>query len=146
MLDPMALAQRARDATMAERMLAAPARPVVLIAGDGHARADRGVPAQLRARSPGARVVAVAFLEVQADARAPGPGPYDYVWYTPRATDEDPCAGSAASSSSGSSGATGSSSGMLAFASRKISRPAARPSSSTIASISPRVVIGALAR
>jgi uncharacterized iron-regulated protein len=85
MLEPMALAQRARDATMAERMRALGV-PVVLIAGNGHARTDRGVPAQL----PGA--VAVAFMEVDHAVREPVQAPYDYVWYTPRATDEDPCA------------------------------------------------------
>jgi uncharacterized iron-regulated protein len=85
MLEPMALAQRARDATMAERMRAQPP-PVVLIAGDGHARTDRGVPAQLP------RALAVAFLEVDPAHREPRPAPYDFVWYTPRATDEDPCA------------------------------------------------------
>jgi uncharacterized iron-regulated protein len=92
MLAPMALAQRARDATMAVVMNDM-VTPVVLIAGDGHARTDRGVPAHLRALSPNARIVSVAFVEVQADVRAPGSAPYDYVWYTPRASDEDPCAG-----------------------------------------------------
>jgi uncharacterized iron-regulated protein len=85
MLEPMALAQRARDATMAERMRAQPP-PVVLVAGDGHARTDRGVPAYLP------RALSIAFLEVEAGVFEPKPAPYDYVWYTPRATDEDPCA------------------------------------------------------
>jgi uncharacterized iron-regulated protein len=85
MLEPMALAQRARDATMAERMRALPP-PVVLIAGDGHARTDRAVPAHLPA------ALAIAFVEVDPGVRDPKAAPYDYVWYTPRATDEDPCA------------------------------------------------------
>jgi uncharacterized iron-regulated protein len=85
MLEPMALAQRARDATMAERMRAL-GPPVVLIAGDGHARTDRGVPAQLP------HTVSLAFIEVDRAVHEPASAPYDYVWYTPRATDEDPCA------------------------------------------------------
>jgi hypothetical protein len=46
-------------------------------------------------------VLGVAFLEVSPEANAPGdyaptdsPGklPYDYVWFTPAAEREDPCA------------------------------------------------------
>jgi uncharacterized iron-regulated protein len=85
MLEPMALAQRARDATMAARMRALPP-PIVLIAGDGHARTDHAVPAQLRG------ALSVAFLEVDPAIREPKPAPYDYVWFTPRASGEDPCA------------------------------------------------------
>ncbi|MBI3445591.1 MAG: ChaN family lipoprotein, partial [Magnetospirillum sp.] len=50
---PMIKVQRARDAAMAEVLADQSARPeagpVVLIAGSGHARNDRGIPARLRA-------------------------------------------------------------------------------------------------
>ena len=93
MLEPMALAQRARDAIMAWRMVEAKnGRSVVLIAGAGHGRIDRGVPAFIRARAPGARIVSVAFAEVERGVEVPNAQAFDFVWYTPRATDEDPCA------------------------------------------------------
>jgi uncharacterized iron-regulated protein len=96
MLGPMATAQRARDGALGSHMLAAaagpPKRPVVLVAGNGHARTDRGVPAYLYAHAPGAKVVSVGFLEVDHAKTAPEPEPYDFVWYTPRASDDDPCA------------------------------------------------------
>jgi hypothetical protein len=71
----------------------------VLIAGDGHARNDRGVPAYLRRIEPAARTVSVAFLEVDARRTTPegyaerlgGRLPYDYVWFAPAVDDEDPC-------------------------------------------------------
>lgn len=101
MLAPMALAQRARDAELAERVALGKAGGAVLIAGTGHVRKDRGVPRAL-ARSGESSVVSVAFTEVAHDhidpasygtfwhAEAP---PFDYVWFTPRATDADPCEG-----------------------------------------------------
>jgi uncharacterized iron-regulated protein len=102
MLDAMVLVQRARDAMLASQVHAALARAgsVVLIAGNGHARTDRGVPRYLeRAYGVSARVL--ALLEVRSDVHevrglapddAGGELPYDYVWLTPRASDEDPCA------------------------------------------------------
>jgi uncharacterized iron-regulated protein len=102
MLDAMVLVQRARDAMLASQTHAALARAgsAVLIAGNGHARKDRGVPRYLeRAYGVGARVL--ALLEVRPDIHdvrdlapddAGGALPYDYVWLTPRASDEDPCA------------------------------------------------------
>jgi uncharacterized iron-regulated protein len=101
MVGPMALAQRARDGQMAARMLASGA-PVVLIAGAGHVRLDRGVPVRLHAAKPSAAVVSVAFVEVDARRSLPGAYasrfdaaalPFDFVWFTPRANDDDPCAG-----------------------------------------------------
>lgn len=72
MLDPMVLAQRARDAQMADRLLAtAPDDGALLITGAGHARTDRGVPAQLARRAPDLPVRSVAFLEVSPDAHEP---------------------------------------------------------------------------
>lgn len=100
MVNAMVAVQRARDAQMAEALLSAPGGDgAVLIAGSGHVRNDRGVPAYLRRIAPHARTASVAFLEVdptRADvegyaARFGGRLPFDYVWFTPRVDDEDPC-------------------------------------------------------
>jgi uncharacterized iron-regulated protein len=100
---PMALAQRARDATMADHMIGADGgQGAVLVAGAGHVLRGRGVPLYLRARRPEASIVTIAFAEVDrevTDPRAYAKSygaetlPFDFVWFTPRATDEDPCAG-----------------------------------------------------
>lgn len=93
----MVTTQRERDARMAEVLKAAPAGRTVLIAGNGHVRRDRGVPLYLG----DADAVVIGQVEVRpgmerseayldggfATARS-----YDYVWFTPRATREDPCA------------------------------------------------------
>jgi uncharacterized iron-regulated protein len=101
LLDGMIAAQRARDAQMAERLAAAGERDgAALIAGDGHVRKDRGVPAFLAQVAPGAPVISLAFLEVRRDQTGPeayatafgsGAFPVDYVWFTPRLEDTDPC-------------------------------------------------------
>jgi uncharacterized iron-regulated protein len=101
MLDPLVLAQRARDARMAERLVSAGAtRGAVLVTGAGHARTDRGVPALVAKDEPVKKVVAVAFVEVQAGDLDPasylreagGPAPYDFLVFTPGAKREDMCA------------------------------------------------------
>jgi uncharacterized iron-regulated protein len=102
MLDAMVLVQRVRDAMLASQTHAALAHAgsVVLIAGNGHARKDRGVPRYLE-RAYGVATRVLALLEVRPDVYsvrglapdgAGGALPYDYVWLTPRASDEDPCA------------------------------------------------------
>ncbi|HEX4474535.1 MAG TPA: ChaN family lipoprotein [Polyangiaceae bacterium] len=108
MLAAMALIQRVRDAVMATHLTdATHSDGAVLVAGDGHARSDRGVPA-LVARSLHRRVLAVGLVEVRHDWTAPeqygeifstsaaaqpsGPLPFDYAWFTPRASDADRCA------------------------------------------------------
>jgi uncharacterized iron-regulated protein len=99
-LEGMVLAQRARDAKLADSLLAADRDGGVLIAGLGHVRKDWGVPVYLAARAPGARIATVAPLEVQGDWRQPadyagafdGVLPYDWVWFTPRVDEDDPCA------------------------------------------------------
>jgi uncharacterized iron-regulated protein len=104
MVAPMALAQRARDGQMVARLLAAsrPSAPVVLIAGSGHVRTDRGVAKRLSEAKPDAPVLSVAFVEVDAaltTAEGYAPRfhadrlPFDFAWFTPRAKDDDPCAG-----------------------------------------------------
>jgi uncharacterized iron-regulated protein len=101
MVKPLVKAQRARDAMLAVQTAAAAAngRGAILVAGDGHARRDRGVPAWLVRELPGTRVMAVGHLEVQADLRHPddyaaeygGGLPFDFVIFTPAAEREDPC-------------------------------------------------------
>jgi len=86
----MALAQRARDAAMAQALLSA-SGPVVLVAGNGHVRRDLGVPLYL----PGnAKVLSVGFVETrrgEAVPRAYDPGAYDYIWFTAPQPRPDPC-------------------------------------------------------
>jgi len=100
------LAQRIRDAAMAQALVNdATAGGAILIAGNGHVRADLGVPVYLHA--PGlpdadSPSVSVGLLEVTADDErasdfpreivAANPG-FDYLWFTPPAPREDPCAG-----------------------------------------------------
>jgi uncharacterized iron-regulated protein len=99
LLGAMALAQHARDAQMAKVLAASGAKDgAVLISGGGHARLDRGVPYYLALDAPGGAVASVSFREVrhaEADpkAYAADEGAFDYVWFTPRHSDEDPCAG-----------------------------------------------------
>jgi uncharacterized iron-regulated protein len=95
----MVLAQRARDAMLADKLLASRPDGAVLIAGEGHTRLDRGVPAYLRAREPSATIASVAPMEVRDDWTRPldyaaslgGTLPYDWLWFTPRMSDDDPC-------------------------------------------------------
>ena len=101
-INAMLLVQRARDAQMAESLTAAGQQDgAVLIAGAGHVRRDYGVPTYLSRSTPQASVISVAFLEVSGDrldpsaytARFSRPAlPFDYVWFTPRVDDDDPCA------------------------------------------------------
>ena len=101
----LVLAQRLRDAAMAQALVdAETADGAILIAGDGHVRADLGVPVYLHAPGlPGAaaRSISVGLLEATAeDRRRPdfprglvgdNPG-FDYLGFTPPAPREDPCA------------------------------------------------------
>jgi len=73
----------------------------VLIAGAGHVRGDRGVPFYIARQKPGTRVASIAWLEVQKGVENPAAYaegfaaerlPFDFVWFTPRANDDDPCA------------------------------------------------------
>ncbi len=103
MITTMIAVQRRRDLTMARAMLAAgrgPGNGAVLVAGFGHVRSDYGVPMVLRDLDASAAVRSVGFIEVQSDARRPAVYaeelraetlPFDYVWFTPRANDDDPC-------------------------------------------------------
>jgi uncharacterized iron-regulated protein len=102
MLDPLVLAQRAKDAEMAMHLERAGSRGAILVAGAGHVRTDRGVPAYLRSGGAVKNAVAVAFLEVLKDGKDPqayhgsdegGPLPYDFAIFTPGQEREDPCEG-----------------------------------------------------
>ncbi len=97
--------QRARDASMAAALIAAEsaarAEDGVLIAGTGHTRRDRGAGRDLAVRDPKRAVTSIAFAEVLAGQTEPQAYaaqwntqalPFDFVWFTPRATDDDPCA------------------------------------------------------
>jgi uncharacterized iron-regulated protein len=89
-LPNMALAQRARDASLARALLAA-GGPAVLIAGNGHVRRDYGVPSLLA----GQRTLSVGFLEAAPGERpdpAPWRGVFDFLWFTVPAERDDPCA------------------------------------------------------
>jgi uncharacterized iron-regulated protein len=99
----MAVAQRYRDAHLADAVLKASAahRSVVLLAGNGHVRNDRGVPWHIRQRDPDKKIVSVMLIEVEdgkTDPKAyaprdPGGLPaVDYIVFTPRAERKDPCA------------------------------------------------------
>lgn len=104
-MGPMANVQRLRDAVMADTLIAAARaqdRGAVLIAGGGHARADRAVPWYLRQRLNDPDVLVVRFREVRPEATEPAaylpeqppgaPRAYDYVWFTPANERGDPCA------------------------------------------------------
>lgn len=103
MVDGMIAAQRARDAQMAERLYLIRSvhrgAQIVLIAGFGHTRKDRGVPTYLERLDPHAPALSVAFMEVHdawtdfADAANAFDGviPFDFVGFTERTDDEDPC-------------------------------------------------------
>ena len=91
----MALAQVARDQFMARLVALHAGRGVVLLAGNGHVRADIGVPRWL---SPGlrARTRAVGALEAGGaahDNHAEDASTYDSVLRTAAQLRADPCAG-----------------------------------------------------
>jgi uncharacterized iron-regulated protein len=102
MIGGMALAQHARDAHMARAALGADhGDGTVVIAGDGHVRLDRGIPYYLQRQKPGISVASIAFVEVAAGKADPrtyaaplgaADLPFNFVWFTPRADDADPCA------------------------------------------------------
>jgi uncharacterized iron-regulated protein len=92
MVTAMQRAQSFKDAFMAEKLLEA-GRPVVLIAGRGHVRKDRGVPVFL-ARRGGKYSLSIAFIDVESDKRALSDydiRAFDYAVFTPRVSDADPC-------------------------------------------------------
>ena len=92
MLAGMVEAQRLRDAALARAVIAAYAEtagPVALITGNGHARADWGVPRALLRAAPDLRVLSIGQLEHAEDAAMP----YDLWLFTEPARRDDPCEG-----------------------------------------------------
>jgi len=59
------------------------------VAGNGHVRADYGVPQLLAKARPGARVLEVGFVEHGATAAG---APFSHLWITRRVARKDPCA------------------------------------------------------
>jgi uncharacterized iron-regulated protein len=104
MLPAMIRMQRARDVSMAKALVASAEHARsggVLIAGTGHTRTDRGAAIDLRALDPKRPVWSIAFAEVERGKDEPAAYasrwnttklPFDFVWFTPRANDDDPCA------------------------------------------------------
>jgi uncharacterized iron-regulated protein len=93
MVSAMQRAQSYKDAFMARALIQA-GPPALLIAGRGHTRKDRGVPVFLR-RLGARTVLSVAFVEVADQRTQPEDydvSAFDYVVFTPRESDEDPCA------------------------------------------------------
>lgn len=94
MMRPMGLVQRARDAVMAAALLESDVGDgAVLIAGNGHVRADRGVPRYLE---PETNVLSIGIVEAHADETDPmayleGPGHFDIVIFTERVETPDRC-------------------------------------------------------
>ncbi|WP_319411026.1 ChaN family lipoprotein [uncultured Cohaesibacter sp.] len=96
---PMMVMQRLKDAHMARAMRKSRKEQgetalSILIAGNGHSRKDRGVPMFLE---DDARVISVGLIEVvrgEEDASSYGafdPELYDWIWFTPRVDEIDPC-------------------------------------------------------
>ena len=92
-LAPFALAQYARDSVMAESLVAAnrdaPGALLLLIAGNGHARRDVGVPLHLARLRPDLKVLSMGLLEGDMP---PDSAPFDLLWLGAPIAREDPCA------------------------------------------------------
>ncbi len=99
MMPAFVLAQRMRDAQMALRMEGAGEGGAVLIAGGGHVRTDRGVPAFLPPADRSApKTLSVVMREVSEDMKGMtdpsaigGAQPFDFIVFTPAAERPDPC-------------------------------------------------------
>jgi uncharacterized iron-regulated protein len=103
MTDAMILGQHIRDATMSDSLFEHKHQgleTMVLVAGSGHVRKDRGVPHYLRNKDKNAKILTLAWLEVYKDANnvkdyaeywGDAQLPFDYVWFTPQAERPDPC-------------------------------------------------------
>lgn len=89
MMAGMVAVQRYRDAVFARAALDALATygaPVVLVAGNGHARIDWGVPAKIAQAAPDVTTHSIGFVEGAPDM------PFNEVRIVPPAAREDPCA------------------------------------------------------
>ena len=95
----LTLAQRARDAVMADRLLSVRSSKAVAILGRGHVRQDLAVPLYLRQRAPQTSVLALGMVEAMPPIRpeevAYGPlgQRFDTVVFSGQVKrDADPCA------------------------------------------------------
>ncbi|WP_417207657.1 ChaN family lipoprotein [Antarctobacter sp.] len=89
MMAGMVAVQRYRDAVFARAALDALetyGAPVAVIAGNGHARTDWGVPAQIALAAPNVTTHAIAFVEAPTDT------PFDAIRIVPPTKRDDPCA------------------------------------------------------
>lgn len=89
MMAGMVAVQRYRDAVLARAALEALdtyGPPVAVIAGNGHARTDWGVPALIALAAPEVTTHATAFVEGPTDM------PFDDIRIVPPAARDDPCA------------------------------------------------------
>jgi len=98
-INALTLAQRARDAVMADRLLSVRGARAVAILGRGHVRQDLATPLYLKKRSPRTSVLAVGMVEatppLQPEKVAYGPlgQRFDAVVFSGEVRrDEDPCA------------------------------------------------------
>ena len=101
-LGGMAYAQRFRDATLGDGVIAAVSKrgSTLLIAGNNHVRKDRGVAWYVGQRKPGMKTLSIQLIEVEEGKTDPaayapldpdGKPAADYVIFTPRAERGDPC-------------------------------------------------------
>lgn len=96
-LTPMVDIQLARDARMAYALNSIESAPAVLIAGSFHVRKDSAVPLHLNLQRADKSVAVVMLSEVDAIIKdypthlKTLTKSADYVWFTPRSTDEDYC-------------------------------------------------------
>jgi uncharacterized iron-regulated protein len=104
MMDRMVLANAIKDARMAEILIRGAQMPgrdgAILIAGGGHARLEYAVPWHLRRLAPKNTVRSLALIEVEEgvsdpadymEERGEGLSGFDFVWFTPRLDETDPC-------------------------------------------------------
>jgi uncharacterized iron-regulated protein len=87
--EPMVQMQMTKDAGMSRALLRSQ-RPTVLIAGTGHADTLYGVPRYLD--RPSRSVLWVEVREGVTDPRSYDESRGDWLWFTPRVDDLDPCA------------------------------------------------------
>ena len=97
-LNSMVMIQQLRDAYMAFKL--SKSDHAILIAGNGHTRKDYGAGWHLKQRNRESEIVAIALMEVQTKEYDPAKYTrpldqkttvYDYIWFTPKHSDEDKC-------------------------------------------------------
>ena len=87
-MDGMVAVQRYRDAVFARAALEALETygpPVAVIAGNGHARTDWGIPAMIARAAPDVSTYALGFVEADSGV------PFDEIRIVPPAARDDPC-------------------------------------------------------